>query len=75
MGHATTTTSITFSVTLEEDTLRSENEDDVMGVGAVGLFRRSRADELVRFVHGFEHLSAVGIFVGMVLLGQPEVRL
>ena len=65
----------TFSVAFEKDTLRSENEDDIVRIRTVWLLGGARADELVGFVNGLEHFPAVGVFVRMVLLGQPEVRL
>ena len=36
---------------VEKDALGLKDEDDVVGVGTVGLFRRPRADEFVSFIN------------------------
>ena len=36
---------------VEKDALGLKDEDDVVGVGTVGLLRRPRADEFVSFIH------------------------
>ena len=62
-------------MTVKEYALSFEDEDDIVGIGTVDFLRRTRTNELVGFVDGFEHFSAFGVFVRMVLLGQPEVSL